>query len=196
MNGKRPGLQGPIDDAFTTPFLCVRGTGKPWNPAVGNWSEANLKRFAYEWNRYFRGDLPIKDDTAVADADLRRCNLILFGDPGSNRWIEKALPKLPIEWTRDSLKVGKQTYSAADHAPMLIYPNLLPGAGGRYLVINSGHTFHEKELASVNYLLFPRLGDWAVLKVGGEIPANPTEPLKEEALRAGYFDESWEIKTR
>src|SRR5262249_28673037 len=59
LDGKRPGLQGPIDDAFTTPFLCVRGTGKPWNVAVHAWSEVSLKRFAHEWNRYFRGDLPI-----------------------------------------------------------------------------------------------------------------------------------------
>ena len=35
LTGKRPGLQGPIDDAFARPFLCVRGTGKAWNPAVG-----------------------------------------------------------------------------------------------------------------------------------------------------------------
>ncbi|MHC5543818.1 alpha/beta hydrolase-fold protein, partial [Singulisphaera rosea] len=27
--GKRRGLQGPIDDAFTGPFLCVRGTARP-----------------------------------------------------------------------------------------------------------------------------------------------------------------------
>ena len=29
LAGKRPGVQGPIDDAFATPLLCVRGTGKP-----------------------------------------------------------------------------------------------------------------------------------------------------------------------
>ena len=29
LTGKRSGLQGPIDDAFATPFLCVRGTGTP-----------------------------------------------------------------------------------------------------------------------------------------------------------------------
>ncbi|WP_406695934.1 CocE/NonD family hydrolase [Singulisphaera sp. Ch08] len=72
LQGKRPGLQGPIDDAFTTPFLCVRGTGTPWNPAVQAWSDANLKRFAAEWNQYFRGELPIKDDTAVTADDLNR----------------------------------------------------------------------------------------------------------------------------
>ena len=38
--GKRPGLQGPIDDAFTSRFLCVRGTGKAWNPATQAWIDA------------------------------------------------------------------------------------------------------------------------------------------------------------
>jgi len=189
--GKRPGVQGPIDDAFTSPFLCVRGTGKPWNPAVQAWSDASLKRFAHEWHRYFRGELPVKDDTAVTADDVRRCNLILFGDPGSNRWIEKVLPRLPIRWTRAELRVDGTRYSAADRAPVLIQPN--PLAEGRYVVLNSGHTFHEKELASLNYLLFPRLGDWAVLGIGGKAPANPSEPPDERVLRAGFFDEQWQF---
>jgi hypothetical protein len=190
LEGKRPGLQGPIDDAFTGPFLCVCGTGKAWNPAIGAWSEVNLKRFAYEWNRYFRGDLPIKDDTAVTEDDLRRYHLILFGDPGSNPWIAKVLPKLPIRWTRDELQVGERRYSGDRHAPALIAPNPLPGGDGHYIVLNSGHTFHEKELATINYLLFPRLGDWAVLKV----PDKPADPLEEKVMQAGFFDEEWGLR--
>jgi pimeloyl-ACP methyl ester carboxylesterase len=187
--GKRPGLQGPIDDAFTGPFLCVRGTGKPWNPAVQAWSDANLRRFAYEWRRYFRGELPIKNDADVTEADVRRCHLILFGDPSSNRWIAKVLPRLPIRWTRDELEAAGTRYRAANHAPALIQPN--PLAEGKYVVLNSGHTFHEKELASLNYLLFPRLGDWAVLEVGDAVPATPSGPLEERVVRAGFFDERW-----
>jgi hypothetical protein len=193
LSGKRPGLQGPIDDAFTTSFLCVRGTGQPWNPAVQAWSEAALKRFAYEWNRYLRGELPVKDDTDVTEDDVRRYNLILFGDPGSNRWIRRVLPNLPLQWTRAELQVGGDRYTAADHAPVLIQPNPLPGAAGRYVVLNSGHTFHEKDLARVNYMLFPRLGDWAVLKVGSKVPANPSDPLEEEAVRADFCDEQWQV---
>ena len=189
LPGKRPGVQGPIDDAFTTPFLCVRGTGKPWNPAVQAWSDASLKRFAYEWRRYFRGDLPVKDDADVTEDDVGRCNLVLFGDPGSNRWIARVLPKLPIRWTPEELQIGKEKVAAADHAPVLIQPN--PLSEGRYVVIDSGHTFHEKELASLNYLLFPRLGDWAVIKVGGKVPDNPSEPLEETVIQAGLFDEQW-----
>ena len=194
LQGKRPALQGPIDDAFMTPFLCVRGTGQPWNPAVQKWSDASLKRFAYEWHRYFRGDLPIKDDTAVTADDVRRCNLILFGDPGSNSWIRRVLPQLPLRWTRDELHMGDEHYRAADHAPVLIQPS--PLAKGRYVVLNSGHTFHEKELASLNYLLFPRLGDWAVMRIGSKTPAFPSDPVDETVLRAGFCDEQWQVTTK
>jgi pimeloyl-ACP methyl ester carboxylesterase len=193
QTGKRPGLQGPIDDAFTQPFLCVRGTGKPWSPAVQAWSDANLRRFAYEWNRYFRGDLPVKDDTAVTEEDLRTKNLILFGDPGSNRWIEQALPKLPVRWGRNELRVGAARYTATDHAPALICASPLPGASGHYLVLNSGHTFHEPELSTLNYLLFPRLGDFAVFQVGSAQPTSTSAPLDEKLLRAGLMDERWRI---
>lgn len=193
LTGKRPGLQGPIDDAFATPFLCVRGTGQPWNPAVNSWAEASLRRFAYEWARYMRGDLPVKNDTEVTEADVQTRHLILFGDPGSNAWIRKALPNLPVTWTRDEVSFGDLHLAAADHAPALICASPLPGAGGHYLVLNSGHTFHEKEFAAFNYLLFPRLGDWAMLRVlpGAEAwqPASPAFP--EEIVRAGFFDETW-----
>lgn len=116
LTGKRPGLQGPIDDAFATPFLCVRGTGQPQNPAVHAWAMANLNRFANEWPRHYRGHLPVKDDTEVTAEDLRRCNLILFGDPGSNRWIRDCLPKLPMDWTHDQIQIGNERYPAAEHS--------------------------------------------------------------------------------
>jgi hypothetical protein len=196
LPGKRPALQGPIDDAFTTSFLCVRGTGKPWNPAVQAWSEASLKRFAHEWSRYYRGDLPIKDDKDVNKRDLLlRKNLILFGDPGSNKFIREALPNLPVNWTERDLEMGGVRYDAGKHVPVLIQPNPLPGGQNRYLVLNSGHTFHEKEWV-INYLLFPRLGDWAVLKVPDKIPVMAEEKMEDDVLQAGFCDENWAIPNK
>lgn len=191
--GKRPGLQGPIDDAFTAPFLCVRGTGRPWNPAVGAWCEAGLQRFRYEWARYMRGDLPVKDDTQVTAEDIRTRNLVLFGDPGSNLWIRKALPRLPLTWTRRELRLGSSRHSSTEHAPALICPNPLPGGEQHYLVLNSGHTFHESEFATFNYLLFPRLGDWAVLRILPDASTWVQGSLTtlEKPVEAGFFDEFW-----
>lgn len=185
QTGKQPGLQGPIDDAFTTPFLCVRGTGQPWNKAANDYSQASLNRFAAEWRHYFRGDLPIKDDTAVTESDWKTHNLILFGDPGSNALITKTLPQLPISWTAQSFRLAGHEYSSTEHVPALIAPNPLPGATGRYVVLNTGHTFRESELAKLNYLLFPRWGDWAALRI-----AKP-QAGQEDVVRAGYFNEEW-----
>ena len=118
--------------------------------------------------------------------------LILFGDPGSNSWIAKALPQLPVSWTRESLRFGTSEYSSAKHVPALIVPNPLNDASDRYLVLNSGHTFREAELNKLNYLLFPRWGDWAIL----EVDALPQVrlPLAETVVRAGYFDEHWKAR--
>lgn len=192
---KRPGLTGPIDDAFTTKFLCVRGTGTPWHERTQKYADASLRRFAYEWHRYFRGELPLKDDKDVTADDLRTSNLILFGDPDSNSWIGKVLPRLPIRWTASELELAGQKYPAAEHLPAFIYLNPLTEPGGQelYIVINSGHTFREAELAKLNYLLFPRWGDWAVLKVGDKSPANPSEQLDETLLKAGFFNEAWQF---
>ena len=138
-----------------------------------------------------RGHLPVKNDTEVTDADVRDKHLILFGDPGSNRWIARALPKLPITWTRNEVRLGDQVQPSKDHAPVFICAS--PLSQDRYIVINSGHTFHEKEFAAFNYLLFPRLGDWAVMKIGlGVDTWQPSSPaFAEEVVSAGYFDESW-----
>ncbi len=189
--GKRPGLQGPIDDAFTGPFLCVRGTGKPWNKVAQEYADASLQRFAEEWHHYFRGELPVKDDVDVTAADIAGRHLILFGDPGSNPWIAKALPHLPMKWTRESLHLGGIELPAADHMPALIAPNPLPGAGEHYVVLNSGHTFRESELAKLNYLLFPRWGDWACINLD---QARPRDRVWEDnVVRAGYFNEEWQL---
>ena len=192
LNGKRPGLQGPIDDAFSAPFVCVRGTGKPWNPDVHAWASANLRRFEYEWARYMRGDLPVKNDTEITATDLNEKHLILFGDPGSNSWIAKALPSLPLKWTPESLSIGEGVFSSVDHAPAFICAS--PLNPNRYIVINSGHTFHEKEFAAFNYLLFPRLGDWSVMEI--EPGADQWQPsvtdFPEKVIRSGYFDEAWQ----
>ena len=157
----------------------MRGTGKPWNEGVQSWADASLKRFADEWRVWFRGELPLKSDTEVTEDDVKSRHLILFGDPGSNAWIAKALPGLPLAWTREQIRLRGKQYGAAEHAPVLICPSPLPGAEGRYVVLNSGHSFHPDEL-KINYLFFPRLGDWAVMKLGEKAPVD-----------AGIFDENW-----
>jgi pimeloyl-ACP methyl ester carboxylesterase len=181
---KSASLHGPIDDAFTDNFLCVRGTTPSWHKTTGRYVEASLERFQKEWSKYWRGDLPVKDDVDVTSADIASRHLILFGDPGSNSLIAQVLAGLPIRWTKEKLTVAGKTYSSADNVPILIYPS--PLNAGRYVVLNSGHTFHAADYRGTNALLYPRLGDYAVLHL-----ASGEDPLAAEVATAGLFDEEW-----
>jgi predicted esterase len=185
---KRPGLTGPIDDAFTDSFLCVRGTGTAWNPAVAAYANAERERFGRNWSKYLRGELRVKDDKDVTAADIAEHSLILFGDPGSNTLLAKLLPKLPLKWTKESLTWDGKTYASSEHVPVLIQPN--PANPRRYVVLNSGHTFHEDAFQGTNALLYPRLGDWAILRL-----TDAKKPLATETVTSGLFDEQWRLAT-
>ena len=173
--------QGPIDDAFRERFTVVGPTG-------GGWPAAAQKQFVGLWDRYFRGAPPV---ARAAEHNPRTAgHLVLFGDPESNPLIAKALPKLPITWTKEKLVVNGAEYDPKTHLPVLIYPH--PFNTNGYVVLNSGHTFGEADLKGTNALLYPRLGDWAVIK-----PA-PTakDPAAYEVVAAGLFDENWQFPKR
>jgi hypothetical protein len=180
-------LMGPIDVAFTQPFLCVRGDGKPWHEATGKYVEADLQRFQQEWHKFFRGDLPVKDAMDVDTEDLLGRHLVLFGDPSSNPLIAYALDRLPLKWTRERIEFAGQSVTAADHVPVMIFPS--PFNPEKYLVLNTGHTFHAKDFEGTNALLYPRLGDYALLKLKGD----EKDPLAVEVVTAGLFDEKWQV---
>ncbi|HEY2784456.1 MAG TPA: hypothetical protein VGJ05_05720 [Fimbriiglobus sp.] len=186
---KYSGLQGPIDDAFMSSFVVVKPTTAGWHPERDTFLSASLNQFVYVWDKYFRGKLPT---VAAADYDPKKSDarLVLFGDPQSNPLIAKVLPKLPITWTKDKLIVNGKSYDPATHVPVMIYPN--PLNPGHYVVLNTGHTFSEKDLQGTNALLYPHLGDWAVIK------PNPTkaEPWAYEVVDAGIFDEFWQFEKK
>ena len=179
---KRPGLQGPIDDAFCDRFVVVRGTGTPRFPRVQAWADARLTQFAATWAQYLRGDLRIIDDTALTPADVETSHLILFGDPGSNRVLAELLPELPLTWTESTLKLADGTFDPATHAPALVAVHSKDPL--HYVVINSGHTFGAREFAGSNALLYPHLGDRAVIRIGSEAKG-------DEVVLDGYFNERW-----
>jgi len=176
---KRHGLQGPIDDAFMDSFIMVRPTGKPMNDQIGDWTSTIMSDAIREWRLQFRGATPVKDDTAITDADIANNNLILWGDPRSNRLFARIAPKLPLHWDRSKYTIAGTTYSFNDHVPILIYPN--PLNPKHYIVLNSGFTFADEGPTS-NALQIPKLPDYAVLNI-----------KTREVENAGFFDEGWQF---
>ncbi len=213
---KRPGLCGPVDHAFMSKFLFVRPTGKPLNDAIGKWTQSEMEHAIKSWRAVFRGDAPIKDDTAVTDDDIANCNLILWGDISSNALIKRiaAEPIPGITPDRETKTPDTQTAvrskaTSAKPGPLLpilwgknelnfksyrldparFAPILIypnPLNPSRYVVLNSGHTFREFALLN-NSDQTPKLPDWAIVDIS--VPADAKWPgLIHDA---GFFDEHW-----
>ncbi len=188
LYAKRPHLQGPIDDAFMDSFVMVRPTGQPLNAAVGQWAKTELTEAAFHWRRYFRGEPRVKDDSAITDDDIKNSNLVLWGDPSSNKLLARIADKLPIQWNGKEIKVGGKSYDATKHAPAFIFPN--PLNPSRYLVINSGFTFPQYAGAS-NSQQTPKLPDWAILDLSVPLA---DRVLGKGVVAADFFDERWQLK--
>ena len=184
---KQPNLQGPIDDAFMDSFVMVKPTGQPLNAAAGQWAQAEMKEAVFQWRRQFRGPAQVKDDSAINEADIKNNNLVLWGDPSSNKVLAKIADKLPIKWNAQSITVGDKTYDATKNAPVFIYPNPLNPT--KYVVINSGFTFTQFGAAS-NSQQTPKLPDWAVL----DMSTTPAQRIDGKGVvDAAFFGEKWEV---
>lgn len=184
---KRHNLQGPIDDAFMDSFMIVRPTGIAKQEAVQKWTTSELKHTIGQWRKQFRGDAIVKNDSEISDEDIASSNLILFGDPASNSLLARIIDRLPIAWDDQSLQVGRKSFDAAHHAPVLIYPN--PLNPDRYVVLNSGFTYREFAYLN-NARQVPKLPDWAVIDL--RTPADSLWPGK--VVAADFFDENWKVK--
>src|SRR5262249_22343515 len=142
---KKHGLQGPIDDVFLEPFLVVRPTGTAWNEAANRQAIHALERFDRQYTLAYRGKIRVKDDRDVTESDFDKYHVVLFGDPGSNRWIAKLNGKLPLSWTKQTVALGSHSFSAAEALPVMVYPS--PMNPSHYVVLNTGITANWEDWA-------------------------------------------------
>ncbi len=183
---KQHNLQGPIDDAFMESFVFVRPTGKPLNATVGAWVKSEIDRAVPQWRTVFRGDARVVDDTAVTPEMVANSNLVLWGDPSSNKVLAGILGRLPIKWDATTLALGKLSVPAASHAPVLIFPN--PLNPRRYVVLNSSFTFRQGSNAS-NATQTAKLPDWAII----DLRTPPSDKAPGGVVDAGFYGENWEV---
>jgi hypothetical protein len=71
--------------------------------------------------------------------------------------------------------------------PVFIFPN--PLNPKKYVVVNSGFTFHDQ---SNNDMQSPKLPDWAIVDMTK--PGNNYKYLPLFVESQGFFDESWKLK--
>ena len=101
---KRPGMHGPIANAFTAPFLWVVPDKACADAKVQAWVEEEMKYGSGRWRWLMRGDVRTRKASEVTEADIRDYNLILWGDAEANAVTAKVLPQLPVRWDGAGVK--------------------------------------------------------------------------------------------
>lgn len=169
-SGKRCGLQGPVGDAFNSPFLAVYGEG-----------DLPLARAELDAIRnppsqlVVHAEFPLKAAARVSAEDIARANLVLFGTPASNPILARVAAKLPSDLMK---AIGQGS------AVVFIHPN--PESPGRYVVVWSGPILSvplEPRLEAGWMLPLNLLPDYLVAKKG-------------RVLSAGHFDRDWKMPAR
>jgi predicted esterase len=188
---KRHGLQGPIDDAFLAPFLVVLPGKASRNARFQRWCAFESRHFLERWAALMRGDARVKTDSEVTADDIKRYNLVLWGDAESNSLIARVAPSLPLGALGAAAAAlytpGGKDLAATSTLCALVYPD--PLASEHYVVLNSGLTFREAH-DRTNSLQNPKLPDWALIDIG----TDPDERAPGLVGRAGFFDEQWQVQ--
>ena len=174
---KRPGLQGPIDDAFTGRFIMLA----PGREASA-WVHREFSRATNEWRAQFRGVARVKSEAELTPADVAQSHLVIWGAPSNSDLLRQVLRQLPIEWSEHSFRFAGRKYTTSRYMPAFLFPN--PLSPTRYIVVNSGFTFHEAGAGS-NALQTPKRPDFVVID---------TEATDAQKIAlAGFFDERWRV---
>jgi pimeloyl-ACP methyl ester carboxylesterase len=184
---KRPGLQGPIDDAFLSSFIVVAPHESTSPTDVDRWVTSELDHFIQHWQKQFRGTVVPRSSDSISEEDKRTKNLILFGTPATNPMIADALKQMPIKWDASFVTRGTSQHDAAKCSLVAVYPS--PYAADRYIVINSGFTFREYAYLN-NARQIAMLPDWAIV----DVTSGATTQSPGTIVDADFFDEAWQLK--
>lgn len=132
------GSGGPIATVFArAPFVVVYGT-RPLpagvQPVSGGRGSGLLltgpeadrrtsEQFVLEWQAIFAGTPPILPDTLVTAEIEAGYNLVLTGDPRTNRVLERLAPNLPVTWQGDVIRVGGREHASVGAGVMFAAPH-------------------------------------------------------------------------
>ncbi len=184
---KRPGLSGPITDAYFDRMVHVYGTGVADDAqALRAAAERGSKGWPL-WAWDIRQE--VVADTELTEEQLRDAHVVLYATPGSNAVLERIAARLPIRVDAGGVAVGDARHEGAGIGVRFVYPN--PLSPSRYVIVQAAPT--AAAVAAGNQI--PEfLPDWfvydrdTVRRAQGRIPGGFQRPRA-----MGTFDARWRL---
>ncbi|GEM_PF-4895129 len=211
---KRPGLSGPIGDAFLRPFTVVWGSDGPPEEVARHRLEA--EQFAKDWNAFFVHGTGIvaQPEGDLHPDDLESHTLVVFGtlDTSSLLRLADSIRPFPVRVLSDGVIVsdqlsGDRRYMGEQFGAMLCVPNPLTDFTTHLIIANRRvFTQPESQVPQLlaydleklpwgypDYLIFNN--DQAQLPFVLNVNNKPPVTCYEAAyfVEADYFDDRWEL---
>lgn len=182
---KRPGVSGPLTDAYFGRMVHVYGTKQEARTA-------ELKKLAEKGARGWPMWLWTVEQDVIKDSEVtpelaKSAHLVLYGTPGDNLVLDRVMSRLPIRIEPDAVVVGAKRYTGSGVGTRFIYPN--PEAPERYLIVQSGPTIDGVRRG---HNLPDFVPDYVVYDAAGTANRPRLVPARPPLAR-GFFDASWQL---
>ena len=183
---KRPGLSGPLTDAYYGRMIHVYGTQRPEN--VKALTEL-AKKGSRGWPMWpWTIEQEVVADTALTPEMIRDAHLVLYGTPGDNSVLDRVMPKLPIRVDGAAVVAADKRFEGAGVGTRFIYPN--PEAPERYVTVIAGPTLDGVRRGHNLPDFVPDFVIYDAKSTAERPRLVPTKP----PLSRGFFDGQWQLK--
>lgn len=187
-DGKRPGVEGPIQDIWFDRFIVVYGTQDAGQ------REAN-RLTAQRWKRHspwIEIDMPVKADSEVTPDDLKGRSLVLIGNPASNlvtRQMEKDLAAAGITFEPHALVFGERRFEGDQIGLSTARPS--PFDPDHMVVLHAG--VGAEGTLSARYLP-DFVPDYVIYDDGMRAAYGDRILGARQILAGGFYDARWRIR--
>ena len=184
---KRPGVSGPITDAYYGRMVHVFGTQVSEDTAA---LRSAAERGARGWPLWaWNMSQEVVADTAVTEAMMKSAHVVLYGTPGSNAVLERIAGALPIRVEADAVVVGSRRHEGRHVGVRFIYPN--PLAPSRYVIVQAGT---NAGIVDKGNKLPEFVGDYVVYDPQTVRGQQRRVQGPNRTLAEGHFDDAWRLR--
>ncbi|GFE83638.1 hypothetical protein GCM10011487_56380 [Steroidobacter agaridevorans] len=189
---KRPGLEGPIPDILSTPFMVVLGTTSR-DPHMRRSIEERARDLQDVWLAWQYQPLRLKQDVEVTADDERAYSLILLGGADANAVTRRLGKHLPMSVSANSIEVDGKRWQVKDAVLQMIYPS--SRADHRYVFVvaatsATGMHFWKPEFVEPSIGVGFMASDWTI-RDGRRPPPEATVNPRDRDVASGVFDANW-----
>jgi hypothetical protein len=183
---KKPGLSGPLTDAYYGRMVHVYGTQRPERVAE---LKKLAEKGAHGWPLWlWTVDQEVIKDSEVTPELAKSAHLVLYGTPGDNAVLDRLRDKLPIRVEADAVVVGDKRYTSKGVGTRFIYPN--PEAPNKYLIVMAAPTIDGLRRG---HNLPDFLPDYVVYDANSAAMRARLAPAKPPPAR-GFFGATWRLE--